>query len=65
MSTEEREPFDIHRVVDMASYRPKRNEMVWECRCGGQLFYLCADSMEVECKSCKQVMTKLVWGERK
>jgi len=41
--------------------RPKRPEMVWECRnCGGQHFYLHNDGT-IECRSCKLINETIEW----
>ena len=48
-------------VVSLENYRSKKPEHVWECNCGGQLFYL-HDDGGIECRSCKTIKTTLLWG---
>jgi hypothetical protein len=48
-------------VTALEKYRTKKPEHVWECNCGGQLFWLNKDGT-IECRSCKTVKTSLLWG---
>lgn len=47
------------KVVDLP-FHPKRPEMIWECRCGGQHFYLHNDGT-IECRSCKLLNETIEW----
>jgi len=52
-------------VPDLSAFKEKRNEKVWECDCGGQLFYLRAKPEGyLECKDCSRMLRNLVWGMR-
>jgi hypothetical protein len=44
-------------ITDLGSYKAKKSEMVWECKCGDQLFYLLQDSGGARCRTCG----KIVW----
>jgi len=52
----------IHRMGEVTElpFRPKRPELIWECRCGGQHFYLHNDGT-IECRSCKLVNETIEW----
>lgn len=50
----------MNDVVDLEQFRPKKPEMIWECRCGGQHFYLNKDGT-VECRSCKLINETIEW----
>ncbi len=50
-------------VIDLDDFRPKKVEMVWECRCGSQLFFLQFDG-SIQCRSCQQVMERIEWMYR-
>lgn len=52
---------DSGKIAKLENYRHKKPEHVWECNCGGQLFYLHKDST-IECRSCKTIRTTLLWG---
>lgn len=49
-------------VVEM-QFKPRRPEFIWECRCGGQHFYLNHDGT-IECRSCKLINENIEWRER-
>jgi hypothetical protein len=50
----------INAPVELAKFRKKRAEFVWECGCGGQHFYLHRDGT-IECRSCKLVKESIEW----
>jgi rubredoxin len=45
-------------------FKEKRKELVWECTCGGQLFFLNIDG-SIACRSCNRTRTSLSWKEAK
>lgn len=47
-------------VTHLDSFRERKSEFVFECRCGGQHFYLHQDGC-IECRDCKQFVSKLEW----
>lgn len=51
------------KVVEIAEFQVKRPEWVFECRCGGQLFFLLHDGT-IECRSCKLVSQRIEWTYR-
>lgn len=36
---------------NILEFKPRRFDDVWECACGGQLFYI-LESMRIECRAC-------------
>jgi hypothetical protein len=50
-------------VTDLANFRVKKPELVWECNCGGQHFYLNLDGT-IQCRSCKLIRETIEWGYR-
>lgn len=50
-------------VVDLKDFREKKAELVFECVCGGQHFYLHADGT-IECRSCKLIRESIEWMYR-
>ena len=51
------------QVLNFEDFRLKRPEMVWECTCGGQHFYLNLDG-SIECRSCKLIRETIEWCYR-
>jgi len=49
------------KVVKLENYKTKKPDLIWECNCGGQLFWLHKDGA-VECRDCKTVKSTLRWG---
>jgi hypothetical protein len=53
----------MSEIVDLAIKRAekfkKRIEMVWECDCGCQTFYITVDS-EVKCRNCNYLQEDLL-----
>lgn len=47
-------------VTDLNQFRSKKPEMIWECQCGGQHFYLNNDGT-IECRSCKRINETIEW----
>lgn len=47
-------------VTDLAAFRERRPDYVFQCPCGGQHFYLQHDG-EIECRDCKQIISKIEW----
>jgi hypothetical protein len=54
----------MENVTEIEKFRKKKAEMVWECDCGGQHFYLNRDGT-IECRSCKQIRESIEWVFRK
>lgn len=50
-------------IVDIDRFRPKKPDLVFECPCDGQLFYLNIDG-SIECRNCKMIIEKLEWFNR-
>ncbi len=50
-------------VVDLESFREKKPDMVFECPCGSQHFYLFQDGT-VQCRSCQKIMEYIEWIRR-
>lgn len=46
-------------MADVLEFKDKRTQKVWECECGGQVFYLIS-SGEVECAECK-LTSRSIW----
>jgi hypothetical protein len=51
---------ETDKVVDLAEFKVKRPEYVFECVCGSQHFYLNVDG-SVECRSCKMICERIEW----
>lgn len=50
-------------VVSLEDFREKKPEMVFECKCGGQHFYLHGDGT-IQCRSCQHIMERIEWVYR-
>jgi hypothetical protein len=50
----------VPEPTDINAFRQKKPEMVFECRCGGQHFYLNNDGT-IECRSCKLINETIEW----
>lgn len=50
-------------VIVMADFKAKKPELVWECSCGGQMFYLNVDGT-IQCRSCRLVRESIEWVYR-
>ncbi len=50
-------------VVDLDAFRPKKVELVWECSCGSQLFFMQVDG-SIQCRSCLHIMERIEWMYR-
>jgi hypothetical protein len=54
------------KVVDLDTFRPKRKELVLECKCGSQLFYLHFREKgltgAIECRLCGEIPLDKCWG---
>ena len=46
-----------------ADFCQKKPELVFECKCGSQHFYLHADGT-IECRSCKLIDERIEWMYR-
>jgi len=53
----------MSEIVDIADFRQKRPEYVFECKCGSQHFYLQVDGV-IECRSCKLIIERIEWMYR-
>lgn len=53
----------MSNIVDIKNFATKKPELVWECSCGGQHFYLNLDGA-IECRSCKLIRESLEWVYR-
>jgi hypothetical protein len=43
------------KIVDLGEYKAKKPEIVWECSCGCQLFYVMhGDKGELKCRDCNK-----------
>lgn len=43
----------MDKIVDLGEYKNKKPEVVWQCSCGCQLFYLMyGNNGELKCKDC-------------
>lgn len=51
------------KVVELADFREKKPEYVFECECGSQHFYMHCDGT-VECRSCKRINERIEWMYR-
>ena len=49
--------------TDINEFRQKKPEMVRECTCGSQHFYLNSDG-SIECRSCKLINESIEWVYR-
>lgn len=54
----------MSEVTDIAQFRLKKPEWVFECACGSQLFFLQHDGT-IECRSCKLCRENIEWIYRK
>ena len=54
---------ETENVIELAGFKAKRPEYVFECICGGQHFYLHADGT-IECRSCKMICERIEWTYR-
>lgn len=45
------------KVINLGEYKEKRPEIVWECSCGEQLFYIMQATGGAKCRTC----SKTVW----
>lgn len=54
----------IDEKVVRVDFSLKRPEWVFECQCGGQLFFLHHDGT-IECRSCKLICERIEWTYRK
>lgn len=56
------------KVTDLADFRQKKTDLVFECKCGSQLFYLRYAEPglvgTIECRLCEQIMLGKCWGSR-
>lgn len=52
------------KVVDLGEYKEKRPEIVWECRCGSQKFYILQDSGGAKCTNCSRVVWFAIGDDR-
>lgn len=43
-------------VTDIGEWKSKQPEIVWECSCGNQLFYLIQDDNAFRCRRCNKIM---------
>jgi len=54
-------------IIDLKTVRDglveKANEKVFQCKCGGQLFWL-VGWMGIQCRSCNTILESLCWGHR-
>jgi hypothetical protein len=50
-------------ITNIQDFKAKKPELVWECQCGGQHFYLNLDGT-VECRSCKLIRESIEWNYR-
>jgi len=50
----------VAEPTDINAFRQKKPEMVRECTCGGQHFYLHMDGA-IECRSCKLINESIEW----
>lgn len=55
-------------VIDLSEFRARRDILVFQCKCGSQLFYLrfaepglCGG---VECRLCGKIDMTKCWGQR-
>jgi hypothetical protein len=55
------DPILPETIVQLDQFRPKKPDLVWECNCGGQRFYLNMDK-SCTCVACGTVRTSLIWG---
>ncbi len=53
----------MSEIIELKNFRLKKPEFVWECNCGGQMFYLNIDGT-IECRSCKLVRETIEWCYR-
>lgn len=50
-------------IIELNGLREKKPEMVFECNCGSQHFYLHSDGT-IECRSCKRIEEHIEWMYR-
>jgi hypothetical protein len=50
-------------VINLAEFRERKPELVFECSCGSQHFYLNNDGT-IECRSCKHICERIEWVYR-
>ena len=53
----------MNEVVELKGFRKKKPELVWECSCGGQMFYLNRDGT-ITCRSCNLIREAIEWCYR-
>ena len=52
------------KVTDLGEYKDKRPELVWECSCGEQLFYILQAAGGARCRTCNKVIWFAVGDNR-
>ncbi len=57
-----------NKITDLAEFKRKNSEMVYQCKCGSQLFYLHSAEPglcgEIECRLCGDIKIDRCWGAR-
>ena len=49
------ERLNMDKIVDLGEYKNKKPEVVWQCNCGCQLFYLMhGNNGELKCRDCNK-----------
>lgn len=43
-------------VVDLDDWKDKKPQVVWQCACGCQLYYILNTAGELECSSCGKII---------
>lgn len=46
----------MSKVTDLGEWKSKRPEVVWECSCGCQKYYILNINGKLECSECGQVV---------
>lgn len=47
-------------ITSLDQFRERKSEIVFECPCGSQHFYLHQDGY-IECRGCKMIVDKIEW----
>lgn len=55
---------DDNKVVELGEYKARRPDIVWECSCGEQKFYLLQDSGAAECSHCHRIVYFAIGDDR-